>query len=433
MEEVKIGTPEQPVQGEVRINEKSDFPLAVRLVRDGQEQPWPQVDFSLKASVDGCFKDFRASRVGEVFTHCRVDGDRLLVFFDNHGLKNGLVRVEVTFSYPDSDYSTDGLRQETFSATSNIRLVKDSGDALSLKLPEPKVVEKVVEKIVHDGGTPLPEAMKAFTEAIQKANLHNADAGTMSLFNDVGDPRESMAAEALLQSDPSVLQGNNLSQMLMGVWNSPDKTPYQKMCYAELARLYVQCENGNTLGTLDCQSMFSEFYANDLQLVMRNRTDFQSMFIGACLYKLSIYLTGNFDISVYMNTPVDSNSSHEDWVNYRSNDQSSNMIENGYGGRIQLFTIKFDANKMEQAITMIGKIGFGAVENIAIEHEGDINVNDFAQWLLEALPPYTDREKEIKTQDGRPFMAGLAAKDDALASALRTFSTEYAAKGYMVG
>ena len=179
--------------------------------------------------------------------------------------------------------------------------------------------------------------------------------------------------------------------------------------------------------------MFSEFYANDLQLVMRNRTDFQSMFIGACLYKLSIYLTGNFDISVYMNTPVDSNSSHEDWVNYRSNDQSSNMIENGYGGRIQLFTIKFDANKMEQAITMIGKIGFGAVENIAIEHEGDINVNDFAQWLLEALPPYTDREKEIKTQDGRPFMAGLAAKDDALASALRTFSTEYAAKGYMVG
>lgn len=149
MEEVKIGTPEQPVQGEVRINEKSDFPLAVRLVRDGQEQPWPQVDFNLKASVEGCLKEFRASRVGDVFTHCRVDGDRLLVFFDNHGLKNGLVRVEVTFSYPDSDYITDGLRQETFSATSNIRLVKDSGDALSLKLPEPKVVEKVVEKIVE--------------------------------------------------------------------------------------------------------------------------------------------------------------------------------------------------------------------------------------------------------------------------------------------
>ena len=430
MEELKIGTPEQPVQGEVRINEKSDFPLAVRLVRDGQEQPWPQVDFSLKASVDGCFKEFRASRVGEVFTHCRVDGDRLLVFFDNHGLKNGLVRVEVTFSYPDSDYTTDGLRQETFSATSNIRLVKDSGDALSLKLPEPKVVEKVVEKIVHDGGTPLAEAMKAFTEAIQKANLHNADAGTMSLFNDVGDPRESMAAEALLQSDPSVLQGNYLSQALMGVWSAEDKTPYQKMCYAELARLYLQCGVA-AFNVLDCQSMFSEFYATDLQLVMRNKTDFQNMFIGAYINRLSIYLTGNFDISVGMNVSVDSNSSHEDWVNYRSLDPSSNMTSPANGGRIQFFTIKFDADKMEQAITMISKLGFGVVEYIIIEHEGDINVNNFAQWLLEALPPYTDTEKEIKTRDGLPLHPYFMAKDDNLTHALSALSTEFMAKGYI--
>lgn len=430
MEELKIGTPEQPVQGEVRINEKSDFPLAVRLVRDGQEQPWPRVDFSLKASVDGCFKDFRASRVGEVFTHCRVDGDRLLVFFDNHGLKNGLVRVEVTFSYPDSDYSTDGLRQETFSATSNIRLVKDSGDALSLKLPEPKVVERVVEKIVHDGGTPLPEAMKAFTEAPQKVRQHNADVGTMELFNYDGDPRESMAAEALLQSDPSVLQGNYLSQALMGVWNAEDKTPYQKMCYAELARLYLQCGVA-AYNILDCQSMFSEFYATDLQLVMRNKTEIQNMFIGAYINRLSIYLTGNFDISVGMNTQVDSNSSHEDWVNYRSLDSSSNMTSPSDGGRIQFFTIKFDADKMEQAITMISKLGFGVVEYIIIEHEGDINVNNFAQWLLEALPPYTDTEKEIKTRDGLPLHPYFMAKDDNLTHALSALSTEYAAKGYI--
>lgn len=430
MEEVKIGMPEQPVQGEVRINEKSDFPLAVRLVRDGQEQPWPQVDFSLKASVDGCFKEFRASRVGEVFTHCRVDGDRLLVFFDNHGLKNGLVRVEVTFSYPDSDYTTDGLRQETFSATSNIRLVKDSGDALSLKLPEPKVVEKVVEKIVHDGGTPLPEAMKEFTEAPQKVRQHNADVGAMELFNYDGDPRESMAAEALLQSDPSVLQGNNLSQALMGVWSAEDKTPYQKMCYAELARLYLQCGVA-AFNVLDCQSMFSEFYATDLQLVMRNKTDFQNMFIGAYINRLSIYLTGNFDISVGMNTKVDSNSSHEDWVNYRSLDSSSNMTSPSYGGRIQFFTIKFDADKMEQAITMISKLGFGVVEYIIIEHEGDINVNNFAQWLLEALPPYTDTEKEIKTREGLPLHPYIMAKDDNLTHALSALSTEYEAKGYI--
>ena len=430
MEEVKIGTPEQPVQGEVRINEKSDFPLAVRLMHDGQEQPWPQVDFSLKASVDGCFKEFRASRVGEVFTHCRLDGDRLLVFFDNHGLKNGFVRVEVTFSHPDSDYSTDGLRQETFSATSNIRLVKDSGDALSLKLPEPKVVEKVVEKIVHDGGTPLPEAMKAFTEAPQKVRQHNADVGMIELFNYNGDPRESMAAEALLQSDPFVLQGNYLSQALMGVWNAEDKTPYQKMCYAELARLYLQCGVA-AYNILDCQSMFSEFYATDLQLVMRNKTDFQNMFIGAYINRLSIYLTGNFDIAVGMNVSVDSNSSHEDWVNYRSLDPSSNMTSPANGGRIQFLTIKFDADKMEQAITMISKLGFGVVEYIIIEHEGDINVNNFAQWLLEALPPYTDTEKEIKTREGLPLHPYIMAKDDNLTHALSALSTEYEAKGYI--
>lgn len=175
MEEVKIGTPEQPVQGEVRINEKSDFPLAVRLVHNGQEQPWPQVDFSLKATIEGSFKEFRASRVGGVFTHCRVDDDRLLVFFDNHGLKNGLVRVEVTFNYPDSNYTTDGLRQETFSATSNIRLVKDSGDALSLKLPEPKIVEKVVEKIVTKEvmkPDPMPQITEQKNFGIDGGNMY---------------------------------------------------------------------------------------------------------------------------------------------------------------------------------------------------------------------------------------------------------------------
>ena len=431
MEEVKIGTPEQPVQGEVRINEKSDFPLAVRLVRDGQEQPWPQVDFKLKATVEGCLNVYRAQHVGNVFTHCRVDEGRLLVFFDNHGLHDGFLKIEITFSYPDSDYSTDGLRQETFSATSNIRLVRDSGDALSLKLPEPKVVEKVVEKIVHDGGTPLPEAMKTFTEAPQKAALQNVDVGTLSLFNYDGDPRESMAAEALLQSAPSVLQANNLCQAVMGVWNAEDKTLYQKMCYAELARLYLQCGAGMALGSLDCQSMFAEFYATDLQLVMRNKTDFQNMFIGAYINRLSIYLTGNFDIAVGMNVSVDSNSSHEDWVNYRSLDPSSNMTSPAYGGRIQFLTIKFDADKMEQAITMISKLGFGVVEYIIIEHEGDINVSNFAQWLLEALPPYTDTEKEIKTREGLPLRPYIMAKDDNLTHALSALSTEFMTKGYI--
>ena len=86
---------------------------------------------------------------------------------------------------------------------------------------------------------------------------------------------------------------------------------------------------------------------------------------------------------------------------------------------------------MEQAITMISKLGFGVVEYIVIEHEGDINVNNFAQWLLEALPPYTDTEKEIKTREGQPLHPYLMTKDDKLTHALSALSTEYAAKGYI--
>ena len=87
---------------------------------------------------------------------------------------------------------------------------------------------------------------------------------------------------------------------------------------------------------------------------------------------------------------------------------------------------------MEQAITMISKLGFGVVEYIIIEHEGDINVNNFAQWLLEALPPYTDTEKEMKTQDGRQFAPTIGARDELLSNALHALSTEYEAKGHII-
>lgn len=42
--------------------------------------------------------------------------------------------IEVTLFYPDENYKVDGFRQETFTAVSNIHLVKDSGDALDLNL-----------------------------------------------------------------------------------------------------------------------------------------------------------------------------------------------------------------------------------------------------------------------------------------------------------
>lgn len=135
MEEIEIGKAAEHVVQEVRINNKSDFPLAIRLIRGGVRVAWPDVDFRLRASVDGCMCLYKASRTGDCFVNCKKGDDgELICFFDNHGLHDGILRIEVTLFYPDENYKVDGFRQETFTAVSNIHLVKDSGDALNLSL-----------------------------------------------------------------------------------------------------------------------------------------------------------------------------------------------------------------------------------------------------------------------------------------------------------
>lgn len=133
----------------VRINKKSDFPLAVRLLRGGQVVPFPDCDFTMEAHIEGSTEIYKAERKGDVCKHCKRDGDRLIIFFDNHNFSEGRLLMELTIEYPDPDYSEDGIRQEHFVEISPIQIVADNGDALDLRLPEPKVVERVVEKIVE--------------------------------------------------------------------------------------------------------------------------------------------------------------------------------------------------------------------------------------------------------------------------------------------
>lgn len=398
MEKVKIGMPEQHVHGEVRINEKSDFPLAVRLVRDGQEQPWPQVDFVLKASIDGCFKEFRASRVGDVFNHCRVDGDHLLVFFDNHRLKNGLVRIEVKFYYPDSDYTTDGLRQEVFSATSNIRLIRDSGDALSLKLPEPKVVEKEV---------PLSAEIKALSEARDKAMEYNTDAGAKGFFNSESEVLDALASEELTNLPTDVLHDGTLAEKVLPELGSIDSTS-QKVSLLKQFRIISLLRNyANSKGIgipLNCQQLFGGIYLNNLSLTLRSPMDIRGMFVMSCFARLDIYLTDGFEIAKEMEVAVNSNSSHEDWVNYRNSDDSDELTSYEYGGHIRLLHLKFDPNKVEHVITLIRNLGFGCVRQIYLEATGEVDGPTCARWIIEALKPYTEKEKAIKDTNGQPFM-----------------------------
>lgn len=51
MNEIEIGKAAEHVAQEVRINNKSDFPLAIRLIRGGVKVAWPDVDFRLRAPL----------------------------------------------------------------------------------------------------------------------------------------------------------------------------------------------------------------------------------------------------------------------------------------------------------------------------------------------------------------------------------------------
>lgn len=150
MSEVLIGRSGITQDGQIRINRKSDFPLTLKLMKDGSFIKWYDCDFDIRAFVEDGFTTYTAGRNEGVFNHCRIEEDgTLTLFFDNHKLPIGELQLEVIFHHPDNDYGTDGIRQEAFTIASNILLVNDNGNALSLSMPEPKVVEKEVVKVVE--------------------------------------------------------------------------------------------------------------------------------------------------------------------------------------------------------------------------------------------------------------------------------------------
>lgn len=138
METIDIGN---RTGGILRINRKSDFPLGIRLADGG----FPDYDFTLRATSGNGFTVFKAERRNGICTHCKVSDGQLVVFFDNHNLGNGRVKIEVFIDFPDDNFS-DGYRRECFTAMSNIELVDDNGDTLKLAMPDPIVVEKEVIK-----------------------------------------------------------------------------------------------------------------------------------------------------------------------------------------------------------------------------------------------------------------------------------------------
>lgn len=423
-------------EGLSRINYKSDFPLAVKLVKNGQPVAFPDCDFSIAAKTENGFTVYKAERKNGVCKHCKQDGDRLIVFLDNHGLGKGRIEVECVIDNPDADYTEDGIRQETYKAKAPIVLVDDNGDALDLRLPEPRVVEKVVEKIVEKESQ-LTSGIKALSEAPAKIMETHPMAAAMNLFNSGSDILDALVAEELSKFPADILHDGTFATKVLEALGAGSSTPEEvplikQIGLVSLLRGYAQ---SNGMGVpLNCQNLFTSVYLNNLSLTLKSPMDIRGMFMMSHITRLDIYLTDGFEIAKDMDVAVNSDSSHEDWVNYRNSDDSDELTSYEYGGYIRLLHLKFDPNKMEHVITLIRNLGFGCVRNIYLEATGEVDGPTCARWIVEALKPYTEKEKAIKDENGQPFMPYISQLGENFTHGLSypNVSADAEAKGYVI-
>lgn len=383
----------------IRINKESDFPLAIKLSKSGQVVPFPECDFTMEAHIEGSSDIYRAKRKGSVCKHCKQDGDRLIVFFDNHNFVEGRLLIELTIEYPDSDYSEDGIRQEHFKEVTPIQIVADNGDALDLRLPEPRVVEKEI---------PLPAEIKSLSEAVSKVMEYNPEAGSESFFGSDAIS-DALAAQELLKYPKEIISNGNYfinevnKFMEESYGQLVNERPFmEQMSRIALLKAYAQ---SNGIGIPIYSNIFYGVYLNQLNLTLRGPIDIQSMFAAAHIHQLRIYLTGEFEIARNMTVAVNSYSSHEEWVNYRNSDDSEEMTSWG-NGYIKNLHLKFDADKQEQAITLIRNLGYGAARNIYLEPTEPIDGETFSRWLTEALKPY-DSGRSVTDNAGHPYKPNL--------------------------
>ena len=194
MSEILIGRCGRTQEGQIRINKKSDFPLTLKLVKDGKPTKWYDCDFDIKAFVEDGLTTYTAGRSGGVYNHCRLEEDgSLTLFFDNHNLSVGELQIEVVFHHPDNNYGTDGIRQEAFNVASNVYLVNDNGNAVSLEMPAPQIVEKEVireveKEVIKEVEKPLSVLEQSILDIAKRClkdennEGQTVDEGNISLF-----------------------------------------------------------------------------------------------------------------------------------------------------------------------------------------------------------------------------------------------------------
>ena len=128
MDELILGSSTDRV---VKINYRSDFPLAIRLDNFSN---FSDCNFELRATVDNEVKSYCVEKKDGVCKNCKVQGDRLIIYFNNHGLSAGRLKIEMILYVPDPNYA-DGFRQEYYSTITNILLVEGNSDAIDSTIP----------------------------------------------------------------------------------------------------------------------------------------------------------------------------------------------------------------------------------------------------------------------------------------------------------
>ena len=73
MDIVTIGNESgEHVDGILRINRKSDFPLGIKMIRDGEIVVFPDCDFTVKATTGNGFTTYKAERRNGVCTNSSI-------------------------------------------------------------------------------------------------------------------------------------------------------------------------------------------------------------------------------------------------------------------------------------------------------------------------------------------------------------------------
>lgn len=252
----------------------------------------------MEAHIEGSSDIYRAERKGGVCKHCKQDGDRLILFFDNHNFAEGRLLMELTIEYPDPDYSEDGIRQEHFIEVTPIQVVADNGDALDLRLPEPKVVERVVEKIV-EVEKPVEKIVEKVVEKIIDNSTYTdlqkkaadwvsrmiAEYGSdQSIREEMGKVLSLLFERVGYNGLRSVSTGD--SGFLFEEASSTDKDFIDKLVFAE----FLLYGNGNNTAYLYSQLEAPEF---NLDVILpKTKVSYEGLFYGSTLNFITISVSG---------------------------------------------------------------------------------------------------------------------------------------------